>query len=120
MSCKNSLINLKHINSINSTIFKKNPSPLRCKPNVNWKCVSYHWHNYMIILSCALSIFSDAQDCTPNAPTNGDVTPTTVTDGSDALYTCNNGFTLDGTSPLTCTTGTIVGTEPTCKAGTKV
>ena len=67
-----------------------------------------------------LFYFLDANNCTPNAPTNGAVTPTpTVTEFSDATYTCNTGYTLDGTSPLTCRYG-MLGTEPTCKSGTKV
>ena len=63
--------------------------------------------------------FSDAQDCTPTVPSNGAVTPTTVTDGSDATYTCDSGYTLDGTSPLTCSSGNL-GTEPTCESGKTV
>ena len=66
--------------------------------------------------------FSDPIECSANPPSNGAVNgavvATTITDGDDATYTCNTGFTLSGTSPLTCNNG-VLGTEPTCVGSKK-
>ena len=96
------------------------PFPLKC--NVNLKCRKYHCHiqYYNNHYFMCIVYFSDAQ-CTATAPDNGAIVGgvTSIADGADATYECSSGFTLDGTSPLTCTAGMLgTGIEPTCKAGT--
>jgi len=57
-----------------------------------------------------------AVDCggLPN-PANGQVTTSTTTFDSNATYSCNNGYTLSGSTTRNCLAdATWSGTEPTC------
>ena len=52
-----------------------------------------------------------------SSPTNGQVTWTGLTSGSNATYTCDSGYNLIGDQIRTClSTGMWSGQEPTCES----
>ena len=57
-------------------------------------------------------IFLDCES--PNAPTDGTVNVTLTTYNQQAEYSCNPGYTLNGTAATTCGKGTWSGSLPTC------
>ena len=57
-------------------------------------------------------------DCTPTAPTNGAVTPTTVIHGASVTFSCETGYLVQGTATATCNDGTV--TAATCAQGIEI
>ena len=86
--------------------------------------VMYWWmligYNCKMAISCRRGVLPfilyAAVDCggLPN-PANGQVMANTTTFGSNAMYRCNNGYTLSGSATRNCLADARwSGTEPTC------
>jgi formylglycine-generating enzyme required for sulfatase activity len=91
--------------------------------------VEYSCDEGYVLSAGALSRICDASGswsgsaavCTPvdcgalSSPANGSVsTPSGITFGATATYSCNGGFTLSGSATLTCSAAGSWGTVPTC------
>ena len=78
-----------------------------------WVCMCV-WHVYM---KCMGIDFSIAVQCdTLNNPTNGEVSAEGNTFGSQANYSCSEGYVLNGISTRMCQAdGQWSGSEPLCE-----
>lgn len=93
--------------------------PLLCNNNDSWNpdppfCISkctYHLLCYVHVLLMLIVV-----DCGPLSPIgNGRVNVSSTTFGSNAMYSCNTGYTLKGNDNRTCTgNGTWSAVTPTC------
>ena len=77
--------------------------------------LSFVFHNsrtfFWVRLLCSL-----ISDCGALAsPTDGNVSAPSTTSGSEASYSCNTGYNMNGAATRTCEAGgTWSGTAPTC------
>ncbi|XP_077994085.1 C4b-binding protein beta chain-like [Glandiceps talaboti] len=77
-------------------------------------CMNGDWSGTMP--TCEASGGTTGGDCSAlTAPTNGSLSSTVVTSGTDVTVSCNEGFTRCGDEKITCTDAKWSGAVATCK-----